>query len=111
MRKASFLLHLCPGSVYRTFLSVEWRIFVPDRYLGSTHHRMSASEKKTRKAMDSDSDSGPLDRNPPQSPAKKQKTDGTAPQKNAEGEHIFELGRMRRITVKEFKGDSQESRY
>ncbi|XP_003746678.1 activated RNA polymerase II transcriptional coactivator p15 [Galendromus occidentalis] len=63
--------------------------------------------KKSRKAAvsESDSDSGPDDRNPPANAAKKQKTDEEGkPKKNEAGEYVFELSKMRNVSVKEFKG-------
>uniref|UniRef100_A0A182NPR9 Transcriptional coactivator p15 (PC4) C-terminal domain-containing protein n=1 Tax=Anopheles dirus TaxID=7168 RepID=A0A182NPR9_9DIPT len=54
---------------------------------------------KTKKPVTSDtSDSGPDDREPV---VKKAKPTGAS---NSSGEHVFELGKMRKVTVSEFKG-------
>ena len=67
--------------------------------------------KKSRKAEDSDSDSGPDDRNPPQNAAKKQKTSSSSNlQKNDEGGYTFELSKMRQVNVKDFKGKKMRTK-
>jgi len=65
---------------------------------------------KTKKEVSSsDSDSGPEDKNP--APEKKQKVSkssgaksGGGLEKNDAGEYVFELSKMRQVSVKDFKG-------
>jgi len=68
---------------------------------------MPKHRQESSSGSGSDSDSGPADRNPAPS-SKKAKTSSSASsstlKKNDEGEFVFELSKMRSVTVKDFKG-------
>merc|ERR1712088_178289 len=58
--------------------------------------------KRSKDASDSDSDSGPDDRNPP--PSKKGKPSKGGPPKDSSGEPTWELGQNKKVKIREFKG-------
>jgi len=57
--------------------------------------------KKVQKSSDSDSDSGPEDRNPP---PKKAKNDGDTTKTDEKGNAYWQLDRNRRVALSNFKG-------
>lgn len=65
-----------------------------------------SSKKRSKVETDSDSDSGPDDRNVPQKKGKPddKKTASASRDTNADGEERFMLAKKRYLTVREFKG-------
>ncbi|GFS92330.1 activated RNA polymerase II transcriptional coactivator p15 [Nephila pilipes] len=61
---------------------------------------MSSKKSRKSKLEDSDSDSGPEDRNPP----KKSKNEKTASASTSEDNEMIPLSKYRYVTVREFRG-------